>query len=328
MMTMASPNGAILIKPGAAPLASKPQRGDINKAKGSAPGFHLFLFHFVVPTQYGNVEMTKNTKCNLVKLSLLTLLLSLIACSENGPTNANNVSVASNDTGKLRLEVSTSTLISWGEVSEIKMTVGNTLELIATLEDQNGDSILNQPLFISSENGNFFTETNLLTDNYGQITTLLVAAALGKDTITITNKAGLSTALSITVNNNPTENTDPLEELPGVVSWKTLAKVTLKNEVPSFHQEIDALNGKKVKVQGFMMPLEQTEKQQHFLLSSNPPTCSFCLPAGSEGLIEVYAKDGIETTFDPIIISGTLNVLKNDEMGLYYRMQNAVQITR
>jgi hypothetical protein len=264
--------------------------------------------------------------CNLVKLSLLTLLLSLIACSDNGPTNTNPTTAeTSNNTGKLRLEVST--LIGWGEISEIKMTVGDTLELVATLEDQNGDSVLNQPLFISSENGNFFTETNLLTDNYGQITTLLVAAALGKDTITITNKAGLSTALSITVN-KPEENTHTLEELAGVVSWKTLAKVTLKNEVPSFHQEIDALNGKNVKVQGFMMPLEQTAKQQHFLLSVNPLSCSFCLPAGSEGLIEVYTKDGIETTFDPIILSGTLNVLKNDEMGLYYRMQNAVQITR
>jgi len=46
-----------------------------------------------------------------------------------------------------------------------------------------------------------------------------------------------------------------LEELPGVVSWQTLAKVTLKNNVPYFDKEVEALNGQEVKVQGFMMPL-------------------------------------------------------------------------
>jgi hypothetical protein len=267
---------------------------------------------------------------DLMKFAVWTLLFGLVACSESGPTTAsiNDVSVsASNEFGQLRLEVSS--LIGWGKVSDVKMTAGDTVELVATLEDNDGNSLPNERLFISSENGNFFTEIDLLTDNYGQVTTLLVAAALGKDRITITNRAGLSATLPIIVNapDNGGVNIPTLEEIPGVVSWKTLAKVTLKNDQPDFHQDVKALNGKKVKVQGFMMPLENTEKQQHFLLSVNPPSCFFCLPADSDGLIEIYTSPGIEMSFEPIVVQGTFSVLTNDEMGMYYRMDHAVPVS-
>ena len=76
-------------------------------------------------------------------------------------------------------------------------------------------------------------------------------------------------------------------------------------------------------MQGFMMPLEPGEKQKHFLISLVPQSCSFCLPAGPEGVVEVKSKTPVKYTLEPIIMSGKMEVMKDDPMGLYYRMNNA-----
>lgn len=119
----------------------------------------------------------------------------------------------------------------------------------------------------------------------------------------------------------------PLKEIKGVVSWKMLAKVKqLKSKnriVPEFSKDIAALNGKEVKLQGFMVPLEAGKKQTHFLLSVNSSSCSYCLPAGPEGVVEVKSKTPVKHTFEPIVLSGKMAVLRDDPMGLYYRLTNA-----
>jgi hypothetical protein len=107
----------------------------------------------------------------------------------------------------------------------------------------------------------------------------------------------------------------------------TLAKVrqikTKDRILPEFTREITALNDKEVKLQGFMMPLEPGEKQKHFLISVNPQSCAFCLPAGPEGVVEVKTKTPVKYTFEPVILSGRMSVLKDDPMGLYYRLSDA-----
>lgn len=123
----------------------------------------------------------------------------------------------------------------------------------------------------------------------------------------------------------------PLPEIKGVVSWNTLAKVkqvkTKDRILPEFSKEITELDNKEVKVQGFMMPLEPGEKQKHFLISTTPQTCSFCLPAGPEGVVEVQSKTPVKYTFEPVIVSGKMSVLKDDPMGLYYRLTEATPVS-
>jgi hypothetical protein len=120
----------------------------------------------------------------------------------------------------------------------------------------------------------------------------------------------------------------PLPELKGVVSWKTLAEVTPVREkdrfVPQFSKVISALDKKEVKLQGFMMPLDMGEKQKRFLLVAMPPTCAFCLPGGPDQLVEVLAKNPVKYGFDPIVVTGKFVVLRDDPMGLYYRLTDAV----
>jgi hypothetical protein len=121
----------------------------------------------------------------------------------------------------------------------------------------------------------------------------------------------------------------PLPERKDVVSWKTLAQVELIKQkdryVPQFSSNVTALDKKDVKVQGFMMPLETGDRQSHFVLSAMPTTCSFCMPGGPEAMVEIKMKKPVKYTFDPIVVTGKLAVLKDDPTGVFYRIVDAVQ---
>ncbi len=123
----------------------------------------------------------------------------------------------------------------------------------------------------------------------------------------------------------------PLPELKGVVSWKTLAEVkTVKMKdrfIPDFGKNVATLDKKEVKLQGFMMPLDMGDKQKRFILAALPPTCSFCMPGGPEQMVEVQAKTPVKYGFEPIVVSGRFTVLRDDAMGLYYRLTDAVAVS-
>lgn len=121
----------------------------------------------------------------------------------------------------------------------------------------------------------------------------------------------------------------PIEEREGVVPWRLLSMVTTKvvsnRVVPTFPDPVKALDGTTVKLQGFMLPLEPGERQRHFLLSGVPTTCSFCVPAGPEGLVEVRTKTPVRYTVEAITIEGRMAVLANDPYGLFYRITDAAE---
>ena len=120
----------------------------------------------------------------------------------------------------------------------------------------------------------------------------------------------------------------PLPERKDVVSWKLLAQVELvkvKDRFqPQFSSGVAALDAKEVKLQGFMMPLEMGDKQSHFILAAVPQTCAFCLPGGPEQMVEIKSKVPVKYTFEPILLSGRLAVLKDDPSGVFYRLTDAV----
>lgn len=119
----------------------------------------------------------------------------------------------------------------------------------------------------------------------------------------------------------------PIVARDGVVPWQVLSSVSTKTEknrvVPIFPQPVQALNNQTVKLEGFMMPLEPGEKQRHFLLSAVPTTCSFCVPAGPEGLVEVRSRTPVKYSLEPVLLEGRLAVLSNDPYGLFYRIVDA-----
>lgn len=122
----------------------------------------------------------------------------------------------------------------------------------------------------------------------------------------------------------------PLPQRSDVVPWSLLTSVKTKTEknkvLPVFQPEQVALGQKPQRIQGFMMPLEPGEKQTHFLLSSVPLTCGFCVPGGPESMVEVRTKTPVRYTMEPVTVEGKFAVLNDDPYGLYYRITDAVSV--
>lgn len=119
----------------------------------------------------------------------------------------------------------------------------------------------------------------------------------------------------------------PYTERNDVVSWRTFAQVDLvkmkDRYVPQFSSNVTALDKKEVRVQGFMLPLDASPQQTHFLLSAMPQTCMFCMPGGPESMVEVRTKTPVKYGFEPFVVSGRLAVLYNDPTGIFYRIVDA-----
>lgn len=125
----------------------------------------------------------------------------------------------------------------------------------------------------------------------------------------------------------PAAAAKPLPELDGVVSWRTLKQVEMVKLdgrfVPQFSDAVAALDRKEVTLRGFMMPLSAGEQQTHFILAALPPTCAFCLPGGPDSIVEVKSRTPVKYTFEPVTVTGRFALVKDDPMGLMYRLTEA-----
>ena len=122
----------------------------------------------------------------------------------------------------------------------------------------------------------------------------------------------------------------PLAARDDVVPWSVLTAVKTKNEknriFPVFTLSQMALRQKTLRIQGFMMPLDPGEKQTHFLLSSVPLTCAFCMPGGPESMVEVKTRTPVRYSMEPVVVEGRFMVLEDDPHGLYYRITDATSV--
>ena len=135
--------------------------------------------------------------------------------------------------------------------------------------------------------------------------------------------SGLALAQS---NNNPWADGGyagvPLPEVDGAVPWDILSKVDLvfddNDLVPDYADAIRELDGKRIKMVGFVLPLDSNGRRQ--LLSVNSPHCPFCLPAGPEGFVELNCEEPLDFTTEPVVVTGVFKIRLQDWNGYYYRM--------
>ncbi len=130
-----------------------------------------------------------------------------------------------------------------------------------------------------------------------------------------------SFSLPMASNDSDTESAD-------VTDWKVLQDVKMIEKdnlyMPDFGADIKALDGKVISLKGYMMPLEQAKQQKNFILSANPiASCFFCETGGAESMVEIQAKKAVTFSYNPIVITGKLELLEDDPMGMFYRLVNA-----
>lgn len=114
------------------------------------------------------------------------------------------------------------------------------------------------------------------------------------------------------------------------LTWEELT-VEYVNEndqfVPAFPEGVQALAGQQVKIQGFMIPIDQSFEQQQFVLSAYPMAdCYFCQPGGPDSMVEIQAEKPITFTYDPVLVEGTLEIVNDLETGMLYRLTGVKQV--
>lgn len=120
-----------------------------------------------------------------------------------------------------------------------------------------------------------------------------------------------------------------LSDIEGALDWNELmqAKIDWGEQLSaSFPPAVAEQHGKTVKLAGFMMPLTMSTEQEHFVMTSNPPSCFFHIPGGPAGAVEVFAKKPVKVGWDPIVLEGRFETLESSEVGTVYRLRDATVV--
>jgi hypothetical protein len=127
----------------------------------------------------------------------------------------------------------------------------------------------------------------------------------------------------------------PAPTPPGGIPWSLLESTKettrldenqLIRSKPLFPAPVKALAGKRIKVNGYMLPLGKGAKQTHFVLLAYPPDCPFHLNPAPTQFIEVKVATPIAMDYNVRTIEGTLTLGGADEQGIFYRMLDASEI--
>lgn len=112
-----------------------------------------------------------------------------------------------------------------------------------------------------------------------------------------------------------------------LVSWSTFAQVTFHREYsetfgfevnvkpPEFSKELMALNGKEIKVKGYVIPVDV--ELGMYMVSANPfANCFFCGNAGPETVVELFPNGKFPrfNTDQVVTFKGILQVNTQGEM--------------
>jgi hypothetical protein len=79
------------------------------------------------------------------------------------------------------------------------------------------------------------------------------------------------------------------------LSWDELQKANwVYGHKPVVPESLRALNGKQVKVRGFLLPLHSAVKGSQFFMSNTPGGCYFCNPPAVNSVVQLNLAGGKE----------------------------------
>ncbi|WP_337661432.1 DUF3299 domain-containing protein [Erythrobacter sp. Alg231-14] len=119
----------------------------------------------------------------------------------------------------------------------------------------------------------------------------------------------------------------------GGISWSVLEATgeTTRTDAegyivsrPRFTSQVRELEGRRIKVAGWMMPLDSATTQRRFVLLAYPPGCPFHFHAAPNQFIEVIAATPFPTNETNVFtVSGVLELTGQDESGIFYKLTAA-----
>ncbi len=117
---------------------------------------------------------------------------------------------------------------------------------------------------------------------------------------------------------------DPLWATLGACKVGYNAKTGLYSLQPT--PQVKAMVGQIVKVRGFTLPLDGTDKTSHFLIGVNTPVCFYHPPGDPNQVIEVLSDRPITWDEKPATVQGTFSLINNGEMGVFFKLVKARQL--
>jgi len=98
--------------------------------------------------------------------------------------------------------------------------------------------------------------------------------------------------------------------------------------VPRFGKTPNAFKGKKVRIKGYVIPIDPVKNQ--YVLSKVPMAmCFFCGSSGSETIVELEMKKGFQGRYDTddvVTFQGVLNLNSKDVMHFIYILKEAQEV--
>ncbi len=86
---------------------------------------------------------------------------------------------------------------------------------------------------------------------------------------------------------------------------------------------VKALEGQRLRVSGFALPLDGTDQTKHFLIGVNTPVCFYHPPGDPNEIIEVLADQAVTWGNNPMAVEGTFTLIDNSQMGVFFRLTDA-----
>lgn len=123
-----------------------------------------------------------------------------------------------------------------------------------------------------------------------------------------------------------------------LVNWKDLLDVTFVRQphelldsadIPQFNEKVKGLHGKKVIIEGFYIPVEETGDENIVILSAYPyAQCFFCGQAGVESIVDILIKEKLPPikTDTKVRFSGKFKTNADDFDFLIYILEDAKYI--
>ena len=87
--------------------------------------------------------------------------------------------------------------------------------------------------------------------------------------------------------------------------------------------DIKAMEGHSLMVQGFILPLDGTDKTRHFLIGVNTPVCFYHPPGEPNELMEVFSIKPVTWSDQPMYIKGRFTQVDEASEGVFFRLEEA-----
>ena len=111
--------------------------------------------------------------------------------------------------------------------------------------------------------------------------------------------------------------------------WTTLHHTTITEDTKQgiytarHPPEVQALVGKQLTVQGFILPYTTDALARHFLLTRYTPVCFFCPPGAPNEVIDLTIDKPVKWEDKLYSVSGVFAIQNDGEKGLFFRLDRA-----